>query len=374
MKTIKYILVTLLCVLGTSAFAEEKYVTVYSCGFEDNEDLSNWELNPVYYFPEDNPTMIDRGEMYKFHIGNAEPYMGNKSLYLTEDGGNTNIISISAGMPLFHVNYVTFDVNLTSGKYIINMNYKLKAEGAEIGIAFADNRNTWTADEGYNIKFPATFDWDFKTATFTIPDGVTMRNCIIASVYIANDFVGEGVTIDNIVIRRLGNLPGLPAQVRTSDLSALLDWQAVEESTGYLLNIYKDREHTQLALTIEFDADGHVLSTQQHAKSRMATASIGFQYPIEDLLPATTYYYTLTAFNEMNPIAEQQGEFTTKAETTGINEQQAEKEILKEEYFGIDGASVSERSRTATTLSHRGVIIKRTIYTDGTVKVEKVLR
>ncbi|MDR0871921.1 MAG: hypothetical protein LBN27_00435 [Prevotellaceae bacterium] len=43
----------------------------------------------------------------------------------------------------------------------------------------------------------------------------------------------------------------------------------------------------------------------------------------------------------------------------------AEKEILKEEYFGIDG----KRAKDISPLR-----IKRTIYTDGTVKVEKVLR
>ncbi|MDR0874020.1 MAG: hypothetical protein LBN27_11240 [Prevotellaceae bacterium] len=45
----------------------------------------------------------------------------------------------------------------------------------------------------------------------------------------------------------------------------------------------------------------------------------------------------------------------------------AEKAILKEEYFGIDGKPL--RAKDISPLH-----IKRTVYTDGTVKVEKVLR
>ncbi|MDR0872058.1 MAG: hypothetical protein LBN27_01140 [Prevotellaceae bacterium] len=53
--------------------------------------------------------------------------------------------------------------------------------------------------------------------------------------------------------------------------------------------------------------------------------------------------------------------------TSDIFEVSAEKEILKEEYFGIDGKPL--RAKDISPLH-----IKRTVYTDGTVKVEKVLR
>jgi hypothetical protein len=52
--------------------------------------------------------------------------------------------------------------------------------------------------------------------------------------------------------------------------------------------------------------------------------------------------------------------------SSDVEEIFAEKEILKEEYFGIDGKPV--RAATIPPLQ-----IKRTIYTDGTVKVEKVI-
>jgi hypothetical protein len=66
------------------------------------------------------------------------------------------------------------------------------------------------------------------------------------------------------------------------------------------------------------------------------------------------------------PLAERVDNVVYFSITTALNQTSAEKEILKEEYFGIDGKLV--RATTIPPLQ-----IKRTVYTDGTVKVEKVI-
>ncbi|MDR0874019.1 MAG: hypothetical protein LBN27_11235 [Prevotellaceae bacterium] len=67
------------------------------------------------------------------------------------------------------------------------------------------------------------------------------------------------------------------------------------------------------------------------------------------------------------PLAEGINNTVSWGETapTDLTQTSAEKTILKEEYFGIDG----KRAKDISPLR-----IKRTIYTDGTVKVEKELR
>ena len=99
--------------------------------------------------------------------------------------------------------------------------------------------------------------------------------------------------------------------------SDFFTWQSVEGATGYQLIIYNDAARTNILLIINFDENGRYISTQQPAKPRFAVAEAdGYSYPITDL-ENDTYYFTLTAFENEEIIAQQEGSFEIN-ETTAL--------------------------------------------------------
>lgn len=98
---------------------------------------------------------------------------------------------------------------------------------------------------------------------------------------------------------------------------AHISWQSTEDATDYQLILFSDEAHTDTLRVINFDANGDFISEQQ---LRFGDAG-GFSYQIQDLSAATTYYYTLRAFQDTETIAQQDGAFTTvDAGTTSVSE------------------------------------------------------
>jgi len=112
----------------------------------------------------------------------------------------------------------------------------------------------------------------------------------------------------------------LPIAIKSIDvetISNLFTWQKVEDATGYQLIIYSNVEKTNILYILNFTKDGKYISTQP-AKPQFAVAETeNFSYQITGLENNTNYFYTLTAFQDEEIIAEQEGSFKTN-ETTAL--------------------------------------------------------
>jgi len=72
-------------------FGQTTYKTVYKCDFEDGENLTNWHLQTRSFYQSNCNSNPNATFPYDyFHIGTATSYNGNKSLYVSEDEGQTN--------------------------------------------------------------------------------------------------------------------------------------------------------------------------------------------------------------------------------------------------------------------------------------------
>ncbi|MDR0873183.1 MAG: leucine-rich repeat domain-containing protein [Prevotellaceae bacterium] len=146
---------------------------------------------------------------------------------------------------------------------------------------------------------------------------------------------------------------------------SIFSWQPTEDATGYQLIIYSDEAHTEIVRILNFDNEGNYIPEQQPAKSLFATLAenTNYSYQITNLSPSTTYYYSLTAYQNETEIAQQQGSFTTTGTDTGINDVETLPAASVAGYYNILGTKLPKEPAS-------GVYI--ILYDNG--KVEKVIK
>jgi len=92
-----------------------------------------------------------------------------------------------------------------------------------------------------------------------------------------------------------------------SDTSATISWEPVAGATGYTLTLFADNARKQVVGTYSLDANGELRSS----------ADGKLTYTIPDLLPETTYYYSLTILGPGNAkIGEYTDNFATLLSTS----------------------------------------------------------
>ena len=148
-----------------------------------------------------------------------------------------------------------------------------------------------------------------KACTLYVPAG---SKTAYQKAYVQRDF--------NIV--ELPDVSEISVEVLPSNNSAIVVWQLNEKAKDYKLLIYADETHEELIYILEFDTGGQLVNIISLKSGNVEQAeSPIFAYIIENLLSATTYYYTLETFDTNSVLlATQLGEFKTTGEQTGAVE------------------------------------------------------
>lgn len=143
-------------------------------------------------------------------------------------------------------------------------------------------------------------------------------------------------------------------------------WTPIAGTDRYSIHIVGDG---YINMKFVFDYAGRFidsLSYRAPARNRVLVSDAGqFSYLIEGLPDDQVFDYTFTAFDSEGEVIETIENSFSTAEATALPALSVKKEILKEEYFGIDGKRANNNSPLR---------IKRRIYTDGTVETIKELR
>ena len=140
--------------------------------------------------------------------------------------------------------------------------------------------------------------------------------------YLSNDYWSKFAQI----------LPIEPPIVETAD-GAVVSWVQNFSATGYVWHLYKDDAHTQLVMSLTFDANGHLthieLGNLSSAPSRMQTMlndddddepqqrfAEYYSFTISSLQSNTTYYYSRQSLAGDEVIDEEIGSFKTLTDQT----------------------------------------------------------
>lgn len=96
-------------------------------------------------------------------------------------------------------------------------------------------------------------------------------------------------------------------QIETESNSANVSWTVSFEATNYTLSIYSNADRTEKVTDFHLDTEGNIL--------RKTGINTTLSCRIENLDLATTYYFSLIAYNENVAIALSDGNFETRGES-----------------------------------------------------------
>jgi hypothetical protein len=189
MKILK--LFTLSCCLSAINFSvAADYETIYSCGFEEGDDLSIWHFDSNYQ------------DLY--YIGAAAPYTGLKSLYISQDNGSTNTIHYQGGgIPSNYTSAADFNLTLPEGNYLLSFDYKLKTPQL-LHLFIGKEKNDY-ANSLFSLinGIGSTNEWAPAIIPFTLEETAQWVSFLYNSFMLGEDeFSIEGAAIDNIEIKR----------------------------------------------------------------------------------------------------------------------------------------------------------------------------
>ena len=133
------------------------------------------------------------------------------------------------------------------------------------------------------------------------------------------------------LFREIGKEPVDTVEVIPTDNSADMLWPEVPFAYSYCITIWLDAFHTQIYCKLYFNAYGMLIDIifyssfsnngPRRAPSDMVKSMIDFAFSLYGLEPETTYYYTITAYDEEGNILNmKEGSFTTMKDQTGIEE------------------------------------------------------
>jgi hypothetical protein len=133
------------------------------------------------------------------------------------------------------------------------------------------------------------------------------------------------------LFREIGKEPVDTVEVTPTSNSADIHWPEVPLAYSYCITIWLDMFHTQYYCKLYFNAYGILIYIEYYQGSanyiprrapyQLAESNVQFDFSLYGLNPETTYYYTITAYDEVgNELDNTEGEFVTLDETvTGIN-------------------------------------------------------
>ena len=229
----------------------QTYKPVYSCGFEDGEDISNWNIE-VY----SNPEYPCNGDNYYdyFYINTLEnAYYGEKALYISDNAGVTNTISLTTKLMY---SMADLQVNLSEGNYILSFAYKNPPPQTFNFIITSELCNA-SADFSLFLQ-PITnslLDWDVMNVSFTIPEGKQANHIAFCYIVGNGSETVEGGAIDNVVIKKdFGpsyNISG----------SVINEGEAVSSGIVSLYEVHTLSQYT-LVETVSIASDGSYIFTE----------------------------------------------------------------------------------------------------------------
>ena len=203
MKNIKSILIASFLLLIHYSFVAGNEIIVYSCGFEDNEDLSGWNMST-------SDAIFDQfgltGYVDMLHIGDAEYYTGNKSLYASQDNGNSSSIYLGEFGSRIRT-AAELQLSLPAGEYIMSFNYKCVVP-QQLSLSFLGewmNASTLRYSKSFDVT--TSNEWEFVSFPFSLDEEINWLFWeYLSETYI--NFIGitvDGFAIDNIIIRKKDN-------------------------------------------------------------------------------------------------------------------------------------------------------------------------
>jgi len=136
-----------------------------------------------------------------------------------------------------------------------------------------------------------------SAGTLHVPAGTT---ALYQAAPVWKDF---GTIVDDVIL----------VSADTKATETVISWQEVPTATSYNLTVYKDEAHTQVFGSYNINA-----SSQAQAPTRLTLRSgdSRLSYKVTGLSSETTYWYTLTAFNNTTAIAVFSESFVTTGNTT----------------------------------------------------------
>jgi hypothetical protein len=177
-------------------------------------------------------------------------------------------------------------------------------------VTFGSRGDTIRVQSGGTVAQPAAPTRDDCNFGGWYKDVACTHAWIFDSDVVTSDIVlyAKWIPIEN------DEIPNDTAVEAVSPTSVNIKWEAVEDAIEYIIVIYIDAARTQVILSIILAADGKVKSIAKSA-GRAAARAAGdgsLECVIEDLLPGTSYYYTVTALDDNEAVlAAEFGNFVT---------------------------------------------------------------
>lgn len=246
-------------------YTEQLHVELpYFCDFEDAVENSNWQLGYEW-------------NLNRAHIGNAVAYSGEKSIYITDDGGLSNSYTPHQGEPV-----VSRDIYFTPGFSKYQIDFDCKGGGDMQGymrVLLGSN-----AVSGYLSEAPF---WTHHSITVDSTFAGLQQLRIEFTFYTSLNPAGA---IDNISIKGINHT--IPGQLSTTDItshSARLTWQSdtIEMPQAYLLAYRAEEDST-------------------YTETLLSASDIGFQ--LSNLTASSWYVWKLKAQFANNEWSEWSGE------------------------------------------------------------------
>lgn len=219
-------------------YTEQLHVELpYFCDFEDSVENSNWLLGYEW-------------NLNQAHIGNAVAYSGEKSIYITDDGGLSNSYTPHQGEPV-----VSRDIYFTPGFSKYQIDFDCKGGGDMQGymrVLLGSN-----AVSGYLSEAPF---WTHHSITVDSTFAGLQQLRIEFTFYTSLNPAGA---IDNISIKGINHT--IPGQLSTTDItshSARLTWQSdtIEMPQAYLLAYRAEEDSTYTETILSASDTGFQLS------------------------------------------------------------------------------------------------------------------
>ncbi len=219
-------------------YTEQLHVELpYFCDFEDSVENSNWLLGYEW-------------NLNQAHIGNAVAYSGEKSIYITDDGGLSNSYTPHQGEPV-----VSRDIYFTPGFSKYQIDFDCKGGGDMQGymrVLLGSN-----AVSGYLSEAPF---WTHHSITVDSTFAGLQQLRIEFTFYTSLNPAGA---IDNISIKGINHT--IPGQLSTTDItshSARLTWQSdtIEMPQAYLLAYRAEEDPTYTETLLSASDTGFQLS------------------------------------------------------------------------------------------------------------------
>ena len=207
----RLLMISVITLISFNFIWGQQYKIVYSNGFEEgdagcNLDIVSYYMNLGCEFYGAGLNIILGNYFYK---GASYAYEGNKSLYFSEDGGNTNIWERPPSISDGNMSLVELTLpSLSAGNYKISFAYiKTNSFGKFFIVEDKTCEGLFNSNiSNSSIEDNTSENWSVVEFSFTIPEGRTANYIYFTAINLGLFAMGggiiHGITIDNIVIKK----------------------------------------------------------------------------------------------------------------------------------------------------------------------------